>query len=201
MYVRCFIREKKRVRSKNNVIFTCNNFWHKRQPIVIVRPGIFQMLLILFLQTIILELEWCKLENLIWTINKISGLFACIPVFTVSQKKMLSRTFETASRCCKLAHLSHLRTILLITIPAPRINIMKSIVRPRRSTSCLIDRGGDSAASGISSQRWLSASRSELNSSWFMLLDAAMLTWDSLPAAAKEGKWITCQFCVQMQSK
>lgn len=116
-------------------------------------------------------------------------------------KKMLSRTFETACGYCKFAHLSNLRTILLITIPAPRINIMNSIVRPRRSTSCLIDRGGDSAASGVSSRHLLSASTSELNSSWFVLLDAAMLTWDSLPAAAKEGKWITCQFCVQVQSK
>lgn len=100
---------------------------------------------------------------------------------------MLSCTFETASCCCKLAHLSHLRTILLITIPAPRINIMNSIVRPRRSTSCLTDKGGDSAASSISSRRRLSVSGSELNSSWFMLLDAAILSWDSLPAAAKEG--------------
>lgn len=114
---------------------------------------------------------------------------------------MLSHTFETASGDCKFAHLSHLKTILLIAIPAPRINIMNSVVRPRRRISCLTGRGGDPAASGVSSWHRPSASRSELDSSWFTLLDAAMLTWHSLPAAPKEGKWVTCQFCIQMQSK
>lgn len=196
---------KKRVHGKNNVIFkfACNNLWHKRQPIVTVRPWIFQMLWLLIFFCIQLFWSYSDENEKTWyeQFNNNSGSFACILVFTVSPQKMLSRTFETAGGYCSFAHLSHLRTILLITIPAPRINIMNSIIRPRRSTSCLTDRGGDSAASGFSFRHRLSASRSELNSSWFTLLDAAMLTWDSLPAAAKEGKWVTCHLCVQMQSK
>lgn len=129
----------------------------------------------IFLHTII-RVTVMKTRKLDMNNSKIIQAYLHAFLCLLYPKKMLSRTFETAFGYCKFAHLSHLRTILLRTIPTPRISIMNSIIRPRRSTSCLTDRGGDSAASGVSSWHRLSVSRSELNSSWFMLLDAAMLT-------------------------
>lgn len=87
-----------------------------------------------------------------------------------------------------VSHLSILRSILFMRIPAPRMSTMNSTVRPRRNTSCLTSRGRGSAASAVSSRPGPSTCRSDFHSSWLRLLDETMSTWDSLRAVIRGGR-------------
>lgn len=94
-----------------------------------------------------------------------------------------------------MGHLSSLRSILLLSIPAARMSTMSSAVRPRRSSSCLTDRGRGPAASAVSSRPVWSICRSEFQPSLLRMLDEMMWTWASLWPSNQRGE--RNQFCAQ----
>ena len=89
-------------------------------------------------------------------------------------------------------HLSSLRSILLLSIPAARMSTMSSAVRPRRSSSCLTDRGRGPAASAVSSRPDRIICRSESHPSLLRMLDEMMWTWVSLWPSNQREESVLC---------